>query len=207
VRKLANKVSIYLARAFAYITSRYGATSSTLNLVKRHCPKALPNSISLDLGCGPVPNNPFQASMVYGIDIREDLSNCNRIKRADLSKEPIPFEDNHFDYLTAYDFLEHVPRIIDKNGSSRLAFVELMNEIHRVLKPRGLFLSQTPAFPAKAAFQDPTHVNIITEDTFPLYFSSPNTGASIYGFKGNFELLDQKWKSATWIVCLLRAIK
>ena len=75
----------------------------------------------------------------------------------------------------------------------RFCFVELMNEIYRVLKPGGTFLSFTPAFPAAAAWRDPTHVNIITEETFPLYFDDQNRLASVYGFNGYFQITGQRW--------------
>jgi hypothetical protein len=71
-----------------------------------------------------------------------------------------------------------------------------MDEIHRILRPGGIFYHRTPAFPFKEAFQDPTHVNIITEDTFPLYFCSngdKDAWASIYGFAGSFTLVEQAW--------------
>jgi hypothetical protein len=38
------------------------------------------------------------------------------------------------------------------------------------------------------AFRDPTHVNIITDETFPLYFDDSNRWASIYGFSGAFRI-------------------
>ena len=84
-----------------------------------------------------------------------------------------------------------------------------MNEIHRILKPGGLFLHVTPAYPSKEVFQDPTHVNFITEDTFPNYFCSPNNWASDlgYGFKGEFDLINQKWIDDIWIASLIRAKK
>jgi SAM-dependent methyltransferase len=145
---------------------------------------------SLDIGCGPEPKNPFSLKEVYGIDIREDID--NRIFRADLAIEPIPFEDNFFDGVSAFDFIEHVPRVIYMPGR-RFCFVELMNEIHRVLKPGGRFLSFTPAFPASPAWRDPTHVNIITEETFPLYFDDKNRFAAIYGFNGFFRIESQSW--------------
>ena len=72
-----------------------------------------------------------------------------------------------------------------------------MNEIHRVLKAgddSGKFLSFTPAFPQSAAWRDPTHVNIITEETFPLYFDDKNRWATQYGFKGAFQILQQEWR-------------
>lgn len=145
---------------------------------------------TLDLGCGKNPNNPFELEEVYGIDLHEDLN--AKIYRADLAVEPIPFEDNFFDGLSAIDFIEHIPRVIYM-PERRFCFVELMNEIYRVLKPGGVFLSFTPAFPAPQAFRDPTHVNIITEDTFPLYFDEKNRMADIYGFNGYFRIEEQKW--------------
>ena len=125
---------------------------------------------------------------VFGIDIREDID--SKIYKADLSIEKIPFDNNYFDAVTAFDFIEHVPRII-YSPQRRFCFVELMNEVYRVLKPNGLFFSFTPAFPASAAWRDPTHVNIITEETFPLYFDDKNRMASIYGFNGYFKIKEQ----------------
>jgi SAM-dependent methyltransferase len=68
-----------------------------------------------------------------------------------------------------------------------------MSEIFRVLKPGGRFLSVTPAYPAGAAFRDPTHVNIITVETFPMYFDLEKCWAKIYGFQGGFEIEKQYW--------------
>jgi SAM-dependent methyltransferase len=146
---------------------------------------------SLDLGCGPNPKNLFSADEVYGIDIRDDLG--PHIRKADLVIEPIPYEDDSFDFLTAVDFVEHVPRIIYM-PHRRQPFIELMNEIYRVLKPGGLFLSHTPAFPQAAAFGDPTHVNIIAEHTWSAYFDDVNQWGKIYGFKGAFKILQNEWK-------------
>ena len=148
-------------------------------------------SKTLDLGCGAKPKNPFNADEFFGIDVRNDLN--LGIKKADLIIENIPFENEMFDYVTAFDFLEHIPRVIYA-PSRRNAFVELMNEIYRVLKNGGLFLSMTPAYPNAVAFRDPTHVNIITDETFPLYFDSENRWASIYGFNGAFKILKHEWQ-------------
>ncbi len=145
---------------------------------------------TLDIGCGKNPRNPFSMDEVYGIDIREDID--AKISRADLAVEPIPFADEFFDGVSAFDFIEHVPRVIYM-PHRRFCFVELMNEIHRVLKTGGKFLSFTPAFPAAAAWRDPTHVNIITEETFPLYFDYQNRLASMYGFNGYFQITEQRW--------------
>jgi hypothetical protein len=68
-----------------------------------------------------------------------------------------------------------------------------MNEIWRVLKPGGCFGHHTPAFPHSAAWRDPTHVNIITEETFPLYFDDKHRLAAMYGFIGAFLIEQQRW--------------
>jgi len=143
---------------------------------------------TLDLGCGLNPQNPFRAEQVYGIDIRDNPSKY--IKCADLTVEPIPFEANFFDYVTTFDTLEHIPRVI-YTPNRRFPFVELMNEIWRTLKPNGYFLSYTPIYPYSAVFRDPTHVNIMTHETFPLYFDDKNQFAKMYGFKGSFKIISQ----------------
>ena len=81
---------------------------------------------TLDLGCGLNPQNPFRAEQVYGIDIRDNPSKY--IKCADLTVEPIPFEANFFDYVTAFDTLEHIPRVI-YTPNRRFSFVELKKEV------------------------------------------------------------------------------
>lgn len=154
---------------------------------------------SLDLGCGPTPRNPFNVEELYGVDVREDLD--SNIKRADLAIEPIPFESDFFNYVTAYDFLEHIPRVLYA-PERRNAFVELMNEVYRVLQVGGLFITSTPAYPHPEAFQDPTHVNIITENTFRAYFDNVNRWAAMYGFKGAFHIKVQEWQGAHLFVVL-----
>lgn len=154
---------------------------------------------TLDLGSGASPQNPYRATEIFGVDIQSDLG--PGILAADLATSPIPFESDFFDYVTAFQFIEHVPRVI-YNPTRRNSFVELMNEIYRVLKVDGVFLSVTPAYPHTAAFQDPTHVNIITEETFPFYFDDTHRWAKIYGFEGHFKVLRQEWAGANLVTQL-----
>jgi SAM-dependent methyltransferase len=154
---------------------------------------------TLDLGCGPNPNNPYNADEIFGVDIRDDLG--DNIVAADLALDGIPFEDDSFEYVTAFQFIEHVPRVVYL-PTKRNPFIELMNEIYRVLKTGGIFLSVTPAYPHAAAFQDPTHVNIITEETFIRYFDDTYRWAKIYGFNGRFKVLKQEWHGANLITQL-----
>ena len=146
---------------------------------------------SLDLGCGLNIRNPFNLDEVYGIDIRE--RNEPNIRTCDLAIEEIPFPDDYFDAISAFDFIEHVPRIIYA-PNRRFPFIELMSEIYRTLKMGGMFLSITPAFPQEAAWRDPTHVNIITEDTYKYFCGGDHDQlARSYGFTGMFNLKTQNW--------------
>lgn len=152
----------------------------------------------LDLGCGNAPRNPYKKDLCFGCDIRDGatvLSHCE-YKQVNLVLESIPFPDNYFDSVSAFDFIEHVPRqLLDHTGRLLNPFVDLMSEVHRVLKPGGMFLAVTPAYPRGEAFQDPTHVNIITVKTHR-YFVGENPYAAAYGFKGRFETKRVEWGTA-----------
>lgn len=144
----------------------------------------------LDLGSGDNPRNPYSQEQVFGTDQSNLFANTNILKCA-LGFQPIPFPDNSFESVSAYDLIEHIPRqsINPLDGSLVFPFIFLMNEIYRVLKPNGLFLALTPAYPAKQAFQDPTHVNFITEDTHS-YFVKNGIDSTRYGFIGNFQKVE-----------------
>lgn len=146
----------------------------------------------LDLGCGTNPKNPYQRQHLFGIDIRDDSQEMLKQKnitvvKANLALEKIPFDDNSFSSVSAFDFLEHIPRqiYVDRNQEIIYPFINLMNEIWRVLAPGGRFLAITPGYPSVAAFADPTHVNFITATTHE-YFCGKPPGGHIYGFHGEF---------------------
>jgi hypothetical protein len=66
-----------------------------------------------------------------------------------------------------------------------------MNEVWRTLKPDGYFLSHTPVYPYSAIFGDPTHISVLTHETFTGYFDDVKRGADMYGFKGSFKVVNQ----------------
>ena len=106
----------------------------------------------------------------------------------------LPFASSDVDVVTAYDFIEHVPRF-DRNDSGDVVnpFIQIMNEIYRILTPGGLFIAVTPCYPSSAAFTDPTHVNFITPDTHN-YFSGPCHARELsYGYNGNFTTIIATW--------------
>ncbi len=148
------------------------------------------SSVSLDIGSGPVPKNPFKSDVLYGADLREDEK--NNVVYSDLSLGKLPFENEKFDFVTAFDVLEHIQRVILVDGKTIFPFISLMNEIFRILKPGGVFFSIQPVYPSKSVFQDPTHVNIMSEDTMDFYFCS-KAWARIYGYEGSFEMIKDGW--------------
>jgi hypothetical protein len=66
------------------------------------------SSLALDLGSGPVPNSLFGASRCVGIDVYEN--ELADVMKSDLTLSPIPFASMSVDVVTAFDFVEHVPR-------------------------------------------------------------------------------------------------
>jgi SAM-dependent methyltransferase len=155
---------------------------------------ALPDR-HLDLGCGDSPRNPYQRGELHGIDLRPMPSRPGvTLAHGNVVMRPIPYPDDHFGSVSAYDFLEHVPRILPTvdGESTWFPFIRLMNEIWRVLAPGGRLYALTPAFPSPAAFVDPTHVNILTDKSHEYFCGSPPIGV-IYGFAGAFKPLQVDW--------------
>jgi len=145
----------------------------------------------LDVGCGSKPRNPFNCDELYGIDIIEQKNTNFIYKKCNVVLEKLPFDDSSLDSVSAYDFLEHIPRFIVIDQSTHFPFINFMNEAYRVLKPDGVFYAITPFYPRAEAFTDPTHINFITKKTHR-YFTAPKHTANMYGFNGNFEILRVK---------------
>jgi SAM-dependent methyltransferase len=153
----------------------------------------------LDLGCGRSPRNPYSKTELYACDIQKldqaDSKGSYIYVRANLATDKLPFDSDYFDCVSAFDLLEHIPRnMLGRDGEMKNSFVDLMSEIHRILKPNGVFLASTPAYPRPEAFQDPTHVNIITDKTHQ-YFCGSECYARQYGFVGNFSVRRVAWDS------------
>jgi SAM-dependent methyltransferase len=154
-------------------------------------------STHLDLGSGRNVRNPFGVEFVFGTDItieKPEFIEGAQLIPVDLTGK-LPFEDDYFDTISAFDLLEHIPRWErDANGNIRYPFIDLLSEIHRILKPNGYFTAVTPAVPAPQAFQDPTHINFITEETIKYFIGDYPLATSVgYGFVGNFQKTHQSW--------------
>ncbi len=155
---------------------------------------ALPDA-HLDLGCGKRPRNPYRRKRLCGVDIRAVGSSEDfEFRAANVTLDPIPYGDDEFGSISAFDFVEHVPRILTTpdGRATVFPFIRLMNEVWRVLAPGGRFYALTPAYPHPEAFQDPTHVNIITDRTHE-YFCGDNPLGRMYGFHGSFVARRTGW--------------
>jgi SAM-dependent methyltransferase len=87
--------------------------------------------------------------------------NCGASVVWDLDNHPLPFPDEHFDELAAYDVLEHMGRQGDWRG-----WFNEMAEYHRLLKPGGHFGIIVPI--GSDAFADPGHTRFFSGNYFTM---------------------------------------
>lgn len=104
----------------------------------------------LDLGCGKK-----KRPGAIGVDY-SDRHNADIIH--DLNIFPYPFESDSFDEVYLDNVLEH----LDKP-------MRVMEEVHRISKPRGRVKVIVPYFRSVWAFIDPTHNTFYTVDSFAYY--------------------------------------
>jgi 2-polyprenyl-3-methyl-5-hydroxy-6-metoxy-1,4-benzoquinol methylase len=116
--------------------SRLRAAKSQLGLIKKHEKGAM----LLDIGCGEgffLFNAAEHGYTAKGIEISQDAAEYAE-REFGLDVEAKPFEelqlpDNHFDVITLWQVLEHVPYPLI-----------VLKEVHRILKPEGLLVTSTP---------------------------------------------------------------
>lgn len=75
-----------------------------------------------------------------------------------LEKTPWPIKSGTVDFVNCSQYLEHC--------QNQMGF---MNELHRILKPEGVAILDVPYYTSIYAWQDPTHVRPISENTFLYY--------------------------------------
>lgn len=79
----------------------------------------------------------------------------------DLEDIPLPFEDNTFDEIHAYEVLEHTG-----SQGDYLFFFEQFQDFWRILKPGGWLCGTCPRWDKKWAWGDPSHSRVIQPESF-----------------------------------------
>ena len=125
------------------------------------------------------------------LDIDE---NCNPDILWDLNDLPLPFDDNEFDEIHAYEVLEHIGRQGDWKG-----FFAEWQEYHRILKPNGKLMASVPSINSPWLWGDPGHTRAISVETLTFldqsaYEEQVGKGAMTdyrHWYQGDFRLLYQ----------------
>jgi SAM-dependent methyltransferase len=108
----------------------------------------------------------------------------------DLNIRPLPFEDDTFDEIHAYEVLEH----IGKQGDWR-SFFEEFSEYWRILKPGGVLLGTSPSQKSVWAWGDPGHTRTLQIENF-VFLHQPSYTAQVgvtpmtdyrFVYKADFE--------------------
>ena len=97
-----------------------------------------PDTRVIDFGCGSGCLIDLMHDLfidVHGVDITRDMLkhvdvSSGNIRLHECAAEATPFPDNHFDFATAYSFMDHL-----------FDYRDFLVEAHRVLKPGGVFYS------------------------------------------------------------------
>jgi len=78
----------------------------------------------------------------------------------DLEILPLPFDDNSFNEIHAYEVLEHTG-----TQGDYIFFFAQFSEFWRILKPNGHICATVPAWNSVWAWGDPSHKRIINQET------------------------------------------
>jgi len=112
----------------------------------------------LDIGCGQSKAAGYLGLDIFpspGVDIVHDFDFL-----------PYPFADNTFAEVKMYNALEHVGN-----------FIGTVCEVHRILRPGGLFRILCPHYSGPDAYRDPTHRTFFAWTTFDRFIGTTSYAA------------------------------
>lgn len=113
----------------------------------------------------------------------------------DLTVHPLPFSDNEFDEIHAYEVLEHLAQ----QGDYDFFFKEF-TEYARILKPGGKFFASCPSNTSPWLWGDPSHRRVISQETL-VFLSQAEYKAQVgitamsdfrYIYKSDFKPIHMK---------------
>ena len=90
--------------------------------------------------------------------------------------QPLPFKDNEIDEILLDNVLEHIQR--DR-------FLEFVDELWRITKPKGLINIYVPHFTGLTAFKHPTHYTYFGICTFGFMEATEKPGINFSGERYN----------------------
>jgi SAM-dependent methyltransferase len=125
------------------------------------------DSDKLNLGCGHDTRDGWvnlDSAALPGVDVVHDLAVV-----------PLPFENARFSEVLCQDVLEHVD------------YVQVLRELHRVLRPGGTVRIRSPHFSSRAVYVDPTHRTGFSVDTFFFFVRDSDFAERSYYFDFSFE--------------------
>lgn len=131
----------------------------------------------LNIGCGP---NKYKTDNPDDIVIGLDMQKLPSVDVVwDLNKTPLPFKNGEFDMVYASHVVEHVKDVF-----------QLFEEVHRILKIRGIFKIIAPHFSNPVAYS-PDHK---TYWGFHSIDFVEEGHSDHYLIKSNFKILSKKFK-------------
>lgn len=142
------------------------------------------------LQAGEMSMDDFENPVTLDIDINADPDVV-----WDLNDRPLPFPDDRFDEIHAYEVLEHVGKQGDWRG-----FFDEWDEYHRILKPGGRFFASVPSIESRWLWGDPGHTRVITIETLTFLNRKAyedQTGSTTmtdyrHCYGGDFDLIFEK---------------
>jgi 2-polyprenyl-6-hydroxyphenyl methylase/3-demethylubiquinone-9 3-methyltransferase len=150
-----------------------------------------PGDKILEIGCG-IGTVVFELSKqgydVTGTDISQvaieyGRAKYNGIRLAVLPAEELPFDDGAFDAVLSFDLFEHIARI-DRH----------VGEVHRVLRPGGHYLFQTPNKLSNVVAETLTHKSLKWRRVHPSLHTPGQLRRRLarHGFEARFVKMDPR---------------
>ena len=136
--------------------------------------KVVPSSDILDVGCG-LRKRPG----AIGIDINP-RSHADVIH--DLNRFPYPFKAESFSEIVCENIIEHLDNV-----------VKVMEELHRIAKPRATVTIVVPFFAHPQANTDPTHKHFFGTHSFDYFVTGTANGEFRYS-KVRYELVSVEFE-------------